>query len=191
MAKRKITVTVDAATVERAQALGVQNLSAVVDAALEIHVERLARQAALRDLLESWDRAAGPVPEAEQAAARAAFDELDGIGSPSTPDAPGPAGALRRDRGQHPAVTVVDTDFALARQVGAVLHGGWRAGGARGAGGVGEHGAEAASADFADAHVVAVCARRGGGLVITSDAGDIARLAAAVPSARILTSTAR
>ena len=79
MAKRKITVTVDAATLELAQALGVQNLSAVVDEALEIHVERLARHAALRELLDTWDRAAGPVPESEQAAARAAFDELDGL----------------------------------------------------------------------------------------------------------------
>lgn len=75
-AKRKITVTVNAATLEQAQALGVQNLSAVVDEALEIHVERLARQAALRDLLDAWDREAGPVPEVELAAARATFDGL-------------------------------------------------------------------------------------------------------------------
>ncbi len=79
MAKRKITVTVDAAILEQAQSLGVQNLSAVVDEALEIHVERLARQAALRELLDTWDREAGPVPESEKAAARAAFDELDGL----------------------------------------------------------------------------------------------------------------
>lgn len=79
MAKRKITVTVDAATLEQAQALGVQNLSAVVDEALEIHVERLARRAALRDLLDAWEREAGAVPAADQAAARAAFDELDAL----------------------------------------------------------------------------------------------------------------
>ncbi|MFY9807195.1 MAG: type II toxin-antitoxin system CcdA family antitoxin [Pseudonocardiaceae bacterium] len=79
MVKRKITVTVDAAILGRAQSLGVQNLSAVVEEALEIHVERLARQAALRELLDSWDREAGPVSESEQAAARAAFDELDGL----------------------------------------------------------------------------------------------------------------
>lgn len=72
-------MTVDAATLEQAQALGVQNLSAVVDAALEIHIERLARQAALRDLLDTWDREADPVPEADRAAARAAFDELDAL----------------------------------------------------------------------------------------------------------------
>jgi post-segregation antitoxin (ccd killing protein) len=81
MAKRKITVTVDAATLDQAQALGVQNLSAVVDEALEIHVDRLARRAALRDLLDAWDRDAGPVPEADQATARAAFDELDALAS--------------------------------------------------------------------------------------------------------------
>lgn len=79
MVKRKITVTVDAATLEQAQALGVHNLSAVVDEALHIHVERLARQAALRELLDSWDRDSGPVSEADRAAAKAAFDELDGL----------------------------------------------------------------------------------------------------------------
>ncbi|WP_219416066.1 PIN domain-containing protein [Pseudonocardia nigra] len=72
-------------------------------------------------------------------------------------------------RGQRPAVVVIDTDFALARQVGAVLHG-----------------SDASSADIVDAHVVAVCAGRGGGLVITADPDDIAHLAAAVPSARIV-----
>lgn len=76
----------------------------------------------------------------------------------------------RPTRGQRPPVAVVDTDFVLARQVGAVLYG-----------------AGAGSADLADAHVVAVCARRGGGLVITSDPDDIARLAAAVPAARVVT----
>lgn len=77
-------------------------------------------------------------------------------------------------RGQRPPVTIVDTDFALARQVGAVLHG-----------------AAAGSADLVDAHVVAVCARHGGGLVVTSDPDDIARLAAAVPSVRIVARSAR
>lgn len=35
------------------------------------------------------------------------------------------------------------------------------------------------------------CARRGGGLVITSDPDDIARLTAAVPAARVVTRPAR
>jgi predicted nucleic acid-binding protein len=80
----------------------------------------------------------------------------------------------RPTRGQRPPVTVVDTDFVLARQVGAVLHG-----------------AGTGSADLAGAHVVAVCACHGGGLVITSDPGDIARLAAAVPAARVVSRSAR
>lgn len=85
MVKRKITVTVDAATLERAFALGVQNLSAVVDEALVIHIERLGRQAALRDLLDAWDREAGPVSDSDQATARAAFDELDSLGADLRP----------------------------------------------------------------------------------------------------------
>jgi predicted nucleic acid-binding protein len=78
-------------------------------------------------------------------------------------------------RGQLPAVQLVPTDFALARQVGAVLHGA----------------GAADSRDLADAHVVAVCAVHGGGLVVTSDRDDIERLAQAVPSARILVRPAR
>lgn len=82
----------------------------------------------------------------------------------------------RHDRsvGQRPAVRIVDTTFDLARSVGAIL--------AR---------SRASSADIVDAHVVAVAARHGGGLVITSDPEDIARLADAVPAARILTRPAR
>jgi len=80
MAKRKITVTVDEQVVEQAQALGVgPSLSAVVNDALVAHVDRLARRAALGELLDSWDGRLGPVPEADVAAARAAFDELDGV----------------------------------------------------------------------------------------------------------------
>ncbi|MFE6919664.1 hypothetical protein ACFVAV_01325 [Nocardia sp. NPDC057663] len=48
------------------------------------------------------------------------------------------------------------------------------------------HGAQAGSRYLVDAHVVALCARYGGGLVITSDPDDIRHLAAAVPSARII-----
>ena len=73
-----------------------------------------------------------------------------------------------------PPVSVVNTDFALARQVGAVLHG-----------------AAAGSQDMVDAHVVAVCALHGGGLVVTSDADDIERLAQSVPEVRIVTRPAR
>lgn len=78
-----------------------------------------------------------------------------------------------RPRGRSP-VTVVDTDFELARQVGAILE-------AVGAG----------TEDLVDAHVVALCVPTGGGVVLTSDPGDIARLAAAVPSTRVVTLPAR
>lgn len=76
--------------------------------------------------------------------------------------------------GEKPLVRIVDTTFDLARSVGAIL--------AR---------ARAGSSDIVDAHVVAVAARHGGGMVITSDPDDIVRLADAVPSARILTRAAR
>jgi post-segregation antitoxin (ccd killing protein) len=80
MAKRKITVTIDEEVVEQAQALGIgPSLSAVVNEALASHVERLARLAALGELLDSWDDKLGPVPADAVEAARAAFDELDGI----------------------------------------------------------------------------------------------------------------
>lgn len=78
MAKRKVTVTVDDNLIEQAQLLGDTNLSAVVNVALRLHVERLARRAALGQLLDTWDRRLGAVPEADAAAAQAAFDELDG-----------------------------------------------------------------------------------------------------------------
>ncbi len=76
--------------------------------------------------------------------------------------------------GRRPPISLVVTDFVLARQVGAVLHG------------VGSD-----SRDMVDAHVVGVCALHGGGLVITADGSDIERLARAVPAARILTRPAR
>ena len=86
------------------------------------------------------------------------------------------AAVSRHDRraGQRPPVRIVDTTFDLARSVGAIL------GRSR-----------ASTADIVDAHVVAVAARHGGGLVVTSDPDDISRLAGAVPAARILTRPAR
>ncbi|MGH9103274.1 MAG: type II toxin-antitoxin system VapC family toxin [Acidimicrobiales bacterium] len=73
-----------------------------------------------------------------------------------------------------PAVQIIPTDFDVARRVGAVLH---RSG--------------ASSAEIVDAHVVAIAASFGGALVVTSDPGDIGRLAGAVPTARIVTRPAR
>ncbi|MGH3874319.1 MAG: type II toxin-antitoxin system CcdA family antitoxin [Pseudonocardiaceae bacterium] len=80
MAKRKITVTVDEGLVEQAHLLGVESLSAVVNQALAAHIERLARRAALRQLLDDWEREFGPVSAAAAAQARAVFDELDATG---------------------------------------------------------------------------------------------------------------
>lgn len=68
---------------------------------------------------------------------------------------------------------LVDTDFGLARQVGAILD-------TSGSG----------SERIVDAHVVAICLPYGGGLVVTSDPEDIAALASAVPAARIRTTEA-
>ncbi|HEV7535908.1 MAG TPA: type II toxin-antitoxin system VapC family toxin [Acidimicrobiia bacterium] len=73
-----------------------------------------------------------------------------------------------RRRGEQPPLRLVDTDFALARQVGAILDA-----------------TRSGSDRIVDAHVVAVCIPAGAGLVVTSDPDDIAALAAAVPAVRI------
>lgn len=73
-----------------------------------------------------------------------------------------------QQRGERPPIRLVDTDFGLARQVGAILHA-----------------SRSGSDRLVDAHVVAVCVPSGGGLVVTSDPDDIAALASAVPAARI------
>lgn len=75
-----------------------------------------------------------------------------------------------RTRGERPVLRLIDTDFDVARQVGAILEATGRS-----------------SADVVDAHVVAVCVPHGGGLVVTADADDIHALAAAVPAVRIRT----
>lgn len=59
------------------------------------------------------------------------------------------------------AIATRDTDRILARFAGAVLQA-----------------AGASSADMVDAHVVAVSAERGGGVVLTGDPDDLTRLAA-------------
>lgn len=73
-------------------------------------------------------------------------------------------------RGEQPALRLIDTDFHLARQVGAILES-----------------TSSGSERIVDAHVIAVCVPEGGGLVVTSDPDDIAVLAGAVPAARIRT----
>lgn len=71
---------------------------------------------------------------------------------------------------KHARITVVNTDFRLARQVGALL------------GGAGRD-----SSSVVDAHVVALCVPFGGGLVVTSDPGDINAIAQAAPTVRVVT----
>jgi predicted nucleic acid-binding protein len=56
-------------------------------------------------------------------------------------------------------IRVVDTNFELARLVGTVLFA-----------------SDAGSEDIVDAHVVAICVHRGGGLIVTSDPEDMDRL---------------
>jgi hypothetical protein len=68
-----------------------------------------------------------------------------------------------------PAIVVVDTDQAMARDIGHLLA---RAG--RG------------SADHVDASVVAVAVQAGGGLIMTGDVGDIAALAQGVRGVRVV-----
>jgi len=74
--------------------------------------------------------------------------------------------AISRDRGGQ-RIRVVPTDERLAKLVGAILH-------QRAAG----------SELLADAHVVAAGAGASSAIVLTSDADDIADLAAAVPGTR-------
>lgn len=84
--KRKITVTVDETLMDQldsAGQFGASSLSAVVNQALAAHVDRLARRAALADLLKQWETDLGPVSDDDTAYARAAFDHLDGASGTS------------------------------------------------------------------------------------------------------------
>jgi hypothetical protein len=65
-------------------------------------------------------------------------------------------------------------DFDLARRVGSILHG-----------------TGASTVDIVDAHSVAVASMQGRAVIVTADPDDILRLAAAVPTVRIVTRTAR
>lgn len=94
-------------------------------------------------------------------------------GAPRTRAVEAALGRHERARGERPAVAVVDTDLASAKQIGAILH-------AAGAG----------TEDLVDAAVVAAAVSRGGGLVVTADPRDIGRLAGVVPAVRIMTSPA-
>jgi len=65
-------------------------------------------------------------------------------------------------------IRVRDTDRSFARYVGGVLAA-----------------AGADSDDMVDAHVVAAAAEAGGGVVLTSDASDLTRLAASYPNVHV------
>jgi hypothetical protein len=77
MAKRKISVTIDEDLLELANDSGTP-VSVLVNTALGEHLDRLARHAALGDLLERWESLLGPIDESERADVQAAFAEADG-----------------------------------------------------------------------------------------------------------------
>lgn len=82
MAKRKVTVTIDADLLDLLREQGAENVSAAVNEALAEHAERAGRLAALRSQLDVWDRELGPVSARAARQARQAFDELDGVAAP-------------------------------------------------------------------------------------------------------------
>jgi hypothetical protein len=77
MAKRKITVTVDDSVIEGIEAMGITNLSSVVNAALTAELHTVGHRLALQSLLDGWDRTYDNVADEDLLAARRAFDELD------------------------------------------------------------------------------------------------------------------
>jgi predicted nucleic acid-binding protein len=69
-------------------------------------------------------------------------------------------------------IRVVDTDFELARLVGTVLFA-----------------SDAGTEEIVDAHLVATCVQRGGGLIITSNPDDMDRLKQPFLGVRIVVRT--
>jgi post-segregation antitoxin (ccd killing protein) len=82
MAKRKVTVTIDAELLDVLRDQGAENVSAAINDALAEHAERVGRLAALRSQLDRWDAEFGPVSAKAAREARQAFDELDGLSVP-------------------------------------------------------------------------------------------------------------
>lgn len=70
---------------------------------------------------------------------------------------------------QSSPILVVDTNFSVARLVGSVLNA-----------------SKAGSEDIVDAHLVALCIDRGGGLIVTSDPEDLRRLSVPFIGTRIV-----
>jgi metal-responsive CopG/Arc/MetJ family transcriptional regulator len=79
MAKRKVTVTLDEDLLDALDRMGSDNVSAVVNEALRSRVEAMAHHEALGELLASWQAAYKAPSQKARAAAKAAFDELDGL----------------------------------------------------------------------------------------------------------------
>lgn len=77
MAKRKISVTIDEELLDLASDTGTP-VSVLVNTALGEHLDRLARHAALGELLAQWEATMGPVDEADRDDVRAAFAQADG-----------------------------------------------------------------------------------------------------------------
>lgn len=72
------------------------------------------------------------------------------------------------DQHQLRPIRVIDTNFDMARVVGAVLFAG-----------------NAGSEDLVGAHLVSICINRGGGVILTSDPSDLHRLSAPFLGVRI------
>lgn len=79
MAKRKITVTVDADLVDAIRKDENQTLSGVMNDALAGEVARRARRRALRTVLDRWERELGPIPADDTVFAVEVFADADGL----------------------------------------------------------------------------------------------------------------
>jgi len=66
--KRKVSVSLDAELLDKLQAVGVDNLSARVNAALQRELEHELHLLALRDLLDELDEEDGPLDTPEDEA---------------------------------------------------------------------------------------------------------------------------
>jgi post-segregation antitoxin (ccd killing protein) len=83
MAKRKLTITVDEELLVQLDSLGVENISATVNAAIVRLVEERLRLQALEQLVEGLIAVNGEPTAQEFALAEALFDELE-AGNPTS-----------------------------------------------------------------------------------------------------------
>lgn len=66
--KRKVSVTLDADLVAEIEAEGEENISALVNSALRVNLEKRRRHRALGELLRAMDEEEGPLDTAEDEA---------------------------------------------------------------------------------------------------------------------------